>query len=168
MLDDKRQDLIAEGVDVALRFGGLSDSSATARRIRSWPRVLVAAPSYLAQAGTPRIPTDLSSHALILRPAKGQSWTFRKGSTTTSVQVDGRLYTDGNEGALAAAVAGMGIMMTSSGACRREVEGGALIRVLKPWDLGTSDLHAVFDSGPAAKRSARVFADYLTVALRAS
>jgi DNA-binding transcriptional LysR family regulator len=45
----------------------------TARRIRSWPRVLVASPDYLARAGTPRIPTDLSSHELIVGPMKGHN-----------------------------------------------------------------------------------------------
>src|SRR6201994_339630 len=116
LLEDQRQDHIAEGVDVALRFGALVDSSDTARRIRSWPRVLVASPDYLARAGTPLIPTDLSGHELIVGPMKGHSsWTFRKDSTTTSVRAEGQLRIDGNEGAIAAAVAGMGIMMTSSG-----------------------------------------------------
>jgi DNA-binding transcriptional LysR family regulator len=167
LLEDQRQDLIAEGVDVALRFGALVDSSDTARRIRSWPRVLVASPDYLARAGTPLIPTDLSSHELIVGPMKGHSsWTFRRDSTTTSVRAEGRLRIDGNEGAIAAAVAGMGIMMTSSGACRREVESGALVRILEPWDLGVSDLHAVFVGGRAAKRSARALTEYLIQALR--
>src|SRR5215471_8834326 len=47
MIGDQRQDLVTEGVDVALRFGALSDSTATARRIRSWPRVLAASRTYL-------------------------------------------------------------------------------------------------------------------------
>jgi DNA-binding transcriptional LysR family regulator len=167
LLEDQRQDLIAEGVDVALRFAALVDSSDTARRIRSWPRVLVASPDYLARAGTPLIPTDLSSHELIVGPMKGHSsWTFRKDSTTTSVRAEGRLRIDGNEGAIAAAVAGMGIMMTSSGACRREVESGALVRILEPWDLGVSDLHAVFVGGRAVKRSARALTEHLIQALR--
>jgi DNA-binding transcriptional LysR family regulator len=60
----------------------------------------------------------------------------------------------------------MGIMMTSSGACRREVESGALVRVLEGWDLGALDLHAVFVGGRAAKRSARALTEYLIEALR--
>jgi DNA-binding transcriptional LysR family regulator len=33
MLDDEKQDLVKEGVDVALRFGALPDSTATARKL---------------------------------------------------------------------------------------------------------------------------------------
>jgi DNA-binding transcriptional LysR family regulator len=54
VVDDERQDLVTEGVDVALRFGTLSDSTAIARRIAAWPRMLVASPDYLTKAGTPR------------------------------------------------------------------------------------------------------------------
>jgi DNA-binding transcriptional LysR family regulator len=135
---------------------------ASLRRIRAWPRLLVAAPDYLARAGRPQIPADLSSHELIVSPVSGQqNWSFKKGSATTSVRAEGRLRIDANEGAIAAAVAGMGIMMTSSGACRREVESGTLVQILEAWDLGTSDLNAVFVGGRAAKRSARAFTNYL-------
>jgi len=37
LLDDQKQDLVREGVDVAFRFGALADSSATARKLVSWP-----------------------------------------------------------------------------------------------------------------------------------
>lgn len=72
----------------------------------------------------------------------------------------------GTECAIAAAVAAMGIVMTSSGAVRREAESGSLVRVLEHWDLGSLDLSAVFVSGKAAKRAARAFTDYLIAVLR--
>jgi DNA-binding transcriptional LysR family regulator len=50
LLDDEKQDLVKEGVDVAFRFGALADSTATARKLVTWPRALVAAPSYLRTA----------------------------------------------------------------------------------------------------------------------
>ena len=53
MMGDQREDLVAEGVDVALRFGPLSDSTATVRRILAWPRVLAASRAYLDKAGAP-------------------------------------------------------------------------------------------------------------------
>jgi DNA-binding transcriptional LysR family regulator len=68
MMEDQRQDLVTEGVDVALRFGRLADSTATALRIWAWPRVLVASPAYLNVAGIPHTPDDFRRHAIILGP----------------------------------------------------------------------------------------------------
>lgn len=165
LLDDQRQDLIREGVDVALRFGQLTDSTATARKLMSWPRVLVASPSYLKTAPGLAKPTDLAAHAVIVGPQGVRDWAFRKGGTTTSVRIEGRLKIPALEGALTAAVAGMGIVMTSAGASRSELESGALVRVLEGWDLGSVDLHAVFAAGRAAKPSARALIAYLSQAL---
>jgi DNA-binding transcriptional LysR family regulator len=68
-------------------------------------------------------------------------------------------------GAIAAAVEGLGIVMTPLGACRRELESGELVRLLPEWDAGTVELNAVYASGRAAKPSARAFVDYLIAAL---
>ena len=163
MPEDRQHDLVAEGIDVALRFGKLLDSTATFRRIRTWPRVLAASPSYLAKAGTPRSPADLSAHSLVSGlAASSTTWSFRRNGAPTSIRVEPRLQAGSNEGAVAAATAGVGIIMTTSGACRRELEAGSLVRLLTEWDLGELDLNAVFAAGRAAKRSARVYVEYLT------
>jgi DNA-binding transcriptional LysR family regulator len=169
MMGDQRQDLLAEGVDVALRFGPLADSTATARRILGWPRVVAAAPAYLDNAGTPLAPADLPRHAIILGPGSlGGHWSFHNGDTETSFQVEGKLTIRASLGAIAAAVEGLGIVMAPLGACRRELERGELIRLLPEWDAGTVDLNALYASGKAAKPSARAFVDYLIAALRAT
>ena len=68
--------------------------------------------------------------------------------------------------AIAAAVAGLGIVMAPLVACRREVESGELIRLLAEWDAGTVELNSVYAGGRAAKPSARAFVDYLIAELR--
>lgn len=170
MMGDQRQDLVAEGVDVAFRFGPLSDSTATARRILEWPRVLAASQAYLDAAGTPRTPAELARHAIILGPASlGGHWSFRKrGGRATPLEVEGKLTIGASLGAVAAAVEGLGIVMTPLGACRAELASGELIRLLPEWDAGTVELNAVYGSGRAAKPSARAFVDYLIAALRAT
>jgi DNA-binding transcriptional LysR family regulator len=166
MMGDQREDLVAEGVDVALRFGPLSDSTATVRRILAWPRVLVASRAYLDKAGVPVKPADLAQHAIILGPASlGGHWSFHKGDSETSFQVEGKLTVRASLGAIAAAVEGLGIVMTPLGACRRELEREELVRLLPEWDAGTVELNAVYASGRAAKPSARAFVDYLIAAL---
>jgi DNA-binding transcriptional LysR family regulator len=85
-MDDNRQDLIGEGVDVALRFGTLEDSASIARRLGSAPRVLVCAPSYVERAGIPKMPSEIATHAVVVGPS-GQNWSFRKDGAVTSIQV---------------------------------------------------------------------------------
>jgi DNA-binding transcriptional LysR family regulator len=166
MMGDQRQDLVAEGVDVALRYGPLSDSTATVRRILTWPRVLAASPAYLDRAGTPLTPADLPQHAIILGPASlGGHWSFRKGDTASTFQVEGKVTVRASLGAIAAAVEGLGIVMTPLGACRQELEKGELIRLLPEWDAGTVELNAVYASGRATKPSARAFVDHLMASL---
>ena len=58
-LGDRRQDLIKDAVDVALRLGRLPDSTATAKLIATIPRVIVASPAYLARHGVPETPENL-------------------------------------------------------------------------------------------------------------
>jgi DNA-binding transcriptional LysR family regulator len=161
LLDDDRQDLVREGVDVAFRFGTLTDSSATARKLVTWPRALAAAPSYLRSAPPLNTPTDLAAHAIIVGPQGVGDWTFRKGGTTASVRLDGRLRITVLQGAYVAAMEGMGIILTTIPAFRSAFASGALVRVLPDWDMGSVDVHAVFTSGRAAKPSARAIVAYV-------
>ena len=167
LVDDKRQDLIVEGVDVALRFGTMPDSSAVARKLMSTPRVIAASPAYLRRAGTPRTPGDLTTHRAISGVMNaGPGWTFsRPGHDAVTVRVDGQLSANQNEAAVAAAVAGMGIVATTREGCRAELEAGTLVELLPEWDRGAIDIHAVFASGRAAKPAAKAFAEFLVGAL---
>jgi DNA-binding transcriptional LysR family regulator len=169
IMSDQRQDLVGEGIDVALRLGQLQDSSATARLIGTSPRVVVAAPAYLAKAPRLDVPADLAQHALIIGPTGPlTAWSFARDGRTFSLRVDAKLSVSVNEGAVAAANAGLGIVATSGWGCRAEVESGALRRVLGDWDMGQVDIHAVFPAGRAAKPAARAFADHLAAAILAT
>jgi DNA-binding transcriptional LysR family regulator len=161
LLDDQRQDLVKEGVDVAFRFGALGDSTATARKLVSWPRALAAAPSYLRTAPPLNGPADLAAHAIIVGPQGVRDWTFRKGGTVASVRLEGRLRITDLQGAYLAAVEGMGMVLTTVPAFRREFATGVLVQVLPDWDMGSVDVHAVFTSGRAAKPAARAIVAYL-------
>src|SRR5277367_647125 len=167
-VNDARQDLLADGVDVALRLGSLPDSSATARKLAEAPRLVIASPGYLDRRGRPRDPADLAAHSVIVGPGGGgpDAWAFAKDGRHTSVRVEGRLTTAANEGATAAAVAGLGITMTSLWGCRAELARGDLVRVLADWEMEPIEVHAIFPTGRAASPAARAFVDYLAPLLR--
>ena len=166
LVNDERQALITEGVDVAFRFGSLGDSTATARRLGSIKRVLVASPAYLRRAGRPKVPAELNSHAIIAGPTGTDDWTFEREGRRVSVRLESRLMVSANEGAVAAAVAGLGIANTGSIASRREIANGALVRVMPEWQMGSVDVHAVFPAGRGAKVAARALADHMIGAFR--
>ena len=169
MVSDQRQDLVTEGADMALRLGAMPDSSATARKLGEAPGLLVASADYLRNAGAPQSPSDLTRHALIVGPlGSSTGWSFRQGERRVSIRPEGRILVGANEGATAAAVAGLGITATSLWGCRRELDEGRLVPVLPDWSLDPVALHAVFPSGRAARPAARAFADYLAGALQAS
>jgi DNA-binding transcriptional LysR family regulator len=167
-ISDARQDLLADGVDVALRLGSLPDSSATARKLAEAPRLVIASPGYLDRRGRPRDPADLAAHSVIVGPGGGgpNAWAFVRDGRRASVRVEGRLTTAANEGATAAAVAGLGITMTSLWGCRAELARGDLARVLEDWEMEPIELHAIFPLGRAASPAARAFVDYLAPLLR--
>lgn len=162
-VDDQYQNLIVEGVDVALRFGSLADSTATARLLDASPRLLLASPEYLSLAGRPAAPADLAGHSVIVGPGANASsaWSFKQQSRRKSVRIDGRLAVSSNEGAVAAAVAGIGIVATVLWGCRAELGNGSLVRLLADWETELVELHAVFPAGRATKTSARAFVDHL-------
>lgn len=167
MLNDDKQDLVGDAVDVALRVGALTDSSAVARKIGVVHRTLAASPDYLAKAGTPREPAELTQHTLIVGPA-GRSmdaWGFKKGGKATSVRVEGRYILNGGEGATAAAVAGLGIISAGVLGMLSELQSGRLVRVLADWEMGSADVHVVLPGGRSSKPSARAFSNFIAAEL---
>ncbi|WP_426413356.1 LysR family transcriptional regulator [Bradyrhizobium ganzhouense] len=163
ILSDDRQDLVGGSVDVALRTGGLDDSTALARKIGIVQRIVVASPVYLAKAGTPYSPGDLSDHAIIVGPAARaiEGWTFRRRGEVISLRVEGRFVLNGMDAAAAAAVGGLGILSTGDLSVIDELEAGRLVRVLPDWEMGSVDVNVVIPAGRAAKPSARAFSDFM-------
>ena len=168
VVSDSYQDLIDRGIDVAVRFGPLRDSTMVARRLGVTPRLLVASPAYLAKAGTPTTPADLAGHQVIIGPSSMGStgWSFKKDGKTLSVRVEGQLMVTVNEAATAAALAGMGIISTAFWGCRAQLESGELVQILADWEIGTVEVNALLAGGKSAKPSARAFADYLVASFR--
>ncbi|HTA90848.1 MAG TPA: LysR family transcriptional regulator [Polyangiaceae bacterium] len=167
-LNDDRQDLVGESVDLALRIGVLNDSSAVAIKIGTVRRIVVAAPAYLARTGVPKVPTDLAEHTIILGPAGRvtEGWTFRRKGKASFARVRGRFILNGSDAAAAAAVVGLGILSTGELAVMNELDAGRLVRVLPDWEMGSADINVVLPAGRAAKPSARAFADFMSAEFR--
>jgi DNA-binding transcriptional LysR family regulator len=165
---DARQDLVAEGTDIAVRTGDLDDSSFGARKLATLPTMLVASPGYLAARGTPKTPADLAAHDCIAGPGNfgRSSWSFRRGGTEMSVDVSGRISTNSGPGLFASVMAGLGIAMASSVMAGPEVAAGTLVQLLRAYQLPAVDVHAIFPSGRRPSAKVRALVDYLAGELK--
>jgi DNA-binding transcriptional LysR family regulator len=162
-LEDRRQDLVRDAVDVAIRLGRLPDSTATARLIAEIPRVIVASPDYLSLHGVPAHPDDLAQHRIVGGTASAvpAAWRFERDGDEVAVTLEPHFSTNDNEGAIAAAVAGLGVTSTSGWSCRRELEDGALVRLLGGWNQAGIPVHAYFPMGRATRAVGRAAVDHL-------
>jgi DNA-binding transcriptional LysR family regulator len=97
---------------MALRLGHPPDSGFGARLLASAPRLVIAAPAYLAQRGAPETLADLSQHDCIVGPGlSGRSgWSFTRAGAVTSVVVEGRIQVASAEGVMACVRAALGIV----------------------------------------------------------
>lgn len=162
VVSDLHQDLVAEGIDVAFRLGRMIDSVLIARSIAKSQRVLAASPEYLATHPTIRTPNDLSDHEVILGPAIIPSdLAATRGLERQAVRVKGRVSCAVNEGATAAARAGLGLTVSSLWGVADELESGVLVRVLPDWDFGEATVYAVFPPG-RPRAAATVLATWIS------
>lgn len=156
-LSDARIDIVAEGVDVAIRIAELPDSSLRARRLGPVTAHIVAAPAYFDKHGRPRHPADLSGHACFTYAnlANPDVWRFRRaGGEEASVRVKGPLRTDNGEAMLPALRAGLGVAVLPGFIVDQDIAAGRLEAVLAEWSAGAAGLHLV--TPPGTLRPARV------------
>ena len=164
---DFMHDLVAESVDVAIRFGALPDSTFGVRKLATLQRVLLAAPAYLAARGTPRQPADLAGHDCIFGPSGNPAapWEFERDGAATSVKIEPRYLFTSADALIACAAAGMGIVRASALMCRAELDSGALQPLLPDYALAPVAVHAVFPAGRVPSQKVRLFSDFLTGSL---
>lgn len=132
-ITDRRVDLLAERIDVAIRTGPLLDSSLVGHKLRSARRLIVASPAYLARRGTPTKPADLASHdCLTLSGHDGLArWPFRVGTHTDTVTVRGAMTADSAEALRTMAIAGLGLVRLADFLLQDAVDDGRLVTLLR-------------------------------------
>ncbi len=162
-LSDAMVDLIGEGFDAALRIATLPDSSLVARRLCSVTPHLVAAPSYLAERGTPKHPMQLAEHACLgyAYQRTPDTWRFaHKSGEVASVRTAGPLRVNNGDAMMPALIAGLGLGVLPDFILRDALQNGSLTIVLPDWSLGTSGLHWVTPPGGPKPARVEVLAEF--------
>ncbi len=162
--EDRYTDLVAQGIDVAIRLGKLADSALGARFLGTNPWLLVASPRYLKRAGSPRRPADLSAHeALIYSSVQGSDvWRLQapRGEAVT-VPVTARLRSNNLSAVLAAARADMGVAALPWYVAAQSLASGAVVEVLKGRALPEQEIHAVYPSPKLVPQKVLAFIAFL-------
>ncbi|MDA7414770.1 LysR family transcriptional regulator [Xenophilus arseniciresistens] len=162
--EDRYVDLVAQGIDVAIRMGQLADSSLGARFLGMNPWVLAASPGYLKKHGTPREATELSAHAaLIYSSVVGDDlWRLRgPHGAPVSVPVSGRLRSNNLSALLAAARAGLGVALMPRYVAQQSLAKGQLVELLPGQVRVEQEIHAVFPSPQLVPAKVTAFIAFL-------
>ena len=166
---DRVVHLLDEGVDVAVRIAELPDSSLSAVRVGQLRRVLCAAPGYLAERGTPAAPADLAGHEVIdfVNMAPAGEWGFLDpAGQPQSFRPRARLKVNNADTAIAAAVAGRGIVRVLSYMIGPHLADGRLALVLDHVAPPPVPVHVVHKEPGRTSARVRAVVDHLVDALR--
>ncbi|QJP16648.1 LysR family transcriptional regulator [Starkeya sp. ORNL1] len=164
VIADARTDLIAEGVDVAIRLGDLTSSGFGARRLAVGARFPVASARYVAARGQPIVPSDLLGHDCIFGPgpASRRGWSFMRNGAAVSIELEPRISIDSSEGMMACVRAGFGVALVSEWMCRDDLASGDVVRVMGDFEVAPLAVHAVYPAGPHPSAKVRALVEYLS------
>jgi DNA-binding transcriptional LysR family regulator len=170
VLTARRVDLVSEGLDIAIRFGRLADSTLVARRIAMGAAPVVASPGYLARKGTPRRVADLTEHELLRFTGRdaGGVWTLDGPRGAETVPADGTLAADDMSFVREAALHGLGMAILPPFLVADDLREGRLVRVLPKYSGLAGDCHIVYPSARLLPRRVSALVDFLAVEVAAA
>jgi len=168
-LDIERVDLLARGVDLAVRIGELPDvSGLTARRLGMQEVVLCASPAYLERHGEPISRDDLSRHALIATAHRGQPVPWQlldDDGRIESWSPPSRLSTDSSMLTLAAVRGGRGIGLLPRWLVAQDLAAARLRTLMAGRIAGHLPIHALWLTAPVMLPRLRVAIDAIAEAM---
>ena len=169
---DRRVDPLAEGFDLVVRVGELTDSSLIARRLGEHQMVNCISPAYAARYGVPHTLADLAQHRLV-----GYSQTLaRHGNRFEYVGVAGRaesvsmaadISVNNIDAYTAACLAGLGMIQSPRLGMQAHIDSGRLLEVLPDYVAPAMPVSLLYPERRFLSHRVRVFMDWLSDLLRA-
>ena len=163
---NRRVDVLAEGVDLALRVRPLplDDSDLVLKTLSDRGQCLVASPQLIARHGAPVAPEELASWPTLYRgtPEEPAVWTL-ENSAGQRVQVrhQPRYLTTDMLALKSAALKGVGVVQLPILMLTKELECGALVPVLPDWRPPREVIHIVFPSRRGILPAVRALIDFI-------
>ena len=167
ILSDGYVDLAAQGIDLAVRFGDLKDSSLNTVRLGINRRIVCASPAYIQHNGAPTNPQELLTHnCLLMRFGAGvdREWVFNNQGKRLSVTVKGNRIA--NDGSLVRqwCIEGHGIALKSYWDVVDDLAQGRLTELLSDYAGSQNTIQVVYQGGRAIPQRVRAAIDALAAA----
>ena len=170
IMRDSAGDLVADGFDLALRFGEPPVGSFVARKLTETRVITVASPAYIKAHGKPRHPKELVDRDCIdfydAANARPYDWEVRRKSELLPLRVRGRLLVSDSGTLLGACEAGAGIAQILEIGCEHLLRSGRLIELFPGWSDERFPLHAIFPSRLHRAAKVRAFIDFVSEILK--
>ncbi|MCP8690101.1 LysR family transcriptional regulator [Marinobacterium sedimentorum] len=145
VLTDRNVDLVEEGVDAAFRIGTPPDGRLIARQLTSYRMMICASPDYLARAGMPRHPAELSGHDSIIFASTARSpWRLSKGDDRVEVTPVRSITVNSGRAVRVAACAGLGVVLQPAILLMADVQTGRLVQLFPDWRLGERPMSLLY------------------------
>jgi len=165
---NRRSDLVAEGVDCAIRAGQLDEQQIVARQIGSFRSITCAAPALLQAHGTPSTPDELALRPTVgmmsARTGRPLPFRYAAGTAVAELALNHPLVVNDTNSYVAAGLAGLGIIQAPGYAVHELVAQGRLIAVLDGWQPPALPIHMLYAPNRYLSAKVRAFIDW-TVAL---
>lgn len=153
IFSDIPQNLIREGIDLAIRIGELKDSSLKAKKLFDMKRTLVVAPSYLANRKPPETPQELMDWDWIgLRMRPNHKVLIDKKGKIFQIHFQPKITVDSVDAVCQFAIAGLGLATPPSFLVEQNISMGELVGLLPDWNIDSLPIYAVWPSN-ASKES---------------
>lgn len=168
LLQSNFRDLVDEGVDIAIAFGGIEDTSHIAKKMASSPLVVCGSPAYFATNGFPLTPKDLLKHSCLVNWAipPRNKWKFKGLEGEIDIKVAGRMEANAADPIRIAAKKDLGLVMLPEYIVSRDIEKGYLQVVLDEYALDPINIYAVYPHRKYLSAKVRAFLTFLEEWLR--
>jgi len=167
-LTNRTVDLVAEGIDLAVRASRRLDPSLIARKLGENAFIVVAAPAYLKKHGAPKTPAQLARHACVLfRPRDGRArWSLAGPGGPHEIDVTGPVGADDLSFVRQAVRAGAGIGFIPAPACADDLARGKLVRLFPELSSVPNAVHVVYPSARYLPQSVALLRDFIVAEIK--
>ncbi|SFM20309.1 LysR family transcriptional regulator [Variovorax sp. OV329] len=167
-VSNRRTDVVADGIDCAIRAGEVSDQQMVARRIGVFDFTTCASPEFLKACRAPLAPQDLAKCPTIglasTRTGRALTYQFLDADSGIELNLEHKLVVDDTNSYVAAGVSGLGIIQSPSYAVAGAIRAGQLVPLLQDWRTPTKPLSVLYAPNRYLSAKVRVFIDW-TIAL---